>query len=68
MGWEEAFAARVGGHRDQVRKTPSWPRSWANRSLFWLYSRRRMHGPACIFWANLTPVCCRSSVSSGRPR
>jgi hypothetical protein len=22
----------------QVRKTPSWPRSWANFSLLWLYS------------------------------
>ena len=41
----------IGG---QVRKTPSWPRSWANSSL----SRcvfTGMHGPTCIFWANLTP-------------
>jgi hypothetical protein len=30
----------------QVRKTPSWPRSWANFSLSWLYS----HWNA---WANL---------------
>ena len=31
---------------EQVRKTPSWPRSWANFSLLWLYS----HNNA---WANL---------------
>jgi hypothetical protein len=30
----------------KVRKTPSWPRSWVNFSLFWLYSRRNA-------WANL---------------
>jgi hypothetical protein len=30
----------------QVRKTPSWPRSWANFSLLCLYSRRNA-------WANL---------------
>jgi hypothetical protein len=29
----------------QVRKTPSWPRSWANFSLFCLYSHRNV-------WAN----------------
>ena len=31
---------------DEVRKTPSWPRSWANFSLFQLYSHRNA-------WANL---------------
>jgi hypothetical protein len=30
----------------QARQTPSWPRSWANFSLFWLYSHRNT-------WANL---------------
>jgi hypothetical protein len=42
----------------QVRKTPSWPRSWANVSLF-LYGcscvPTAMHGPTCIVWASLTP-------------
>ena len=33
------------GH--QVRKTPSWPRSWANFSLLWLYSHRNAW-PTCI--------------------
>jgi hypothetical protein len=28
-----AAAATMGGHATQVRKTPSWPRSWANFSL-----------------------------------
>jgi hypothetical protein len=32
--------------KEQVRKTPSWPRSWANCSLLWLYSHRNA-------WANL---------------
>jgi hypothetical protein len=30
----------------KVRQTPSWPRSWANFSLLWLYSHRNP-------WANL---------------
>jgi hypothetical protein len=32
---EEASAARAAAQREetQVRKTPSWPRSWANFSL-----------------------------------
>ena len=38
----------------QVRKTPSWPRSWANFSLDHCIPTG-MHGPTCIFWANLTP-------------
>jgi hypothetical protein len=36
------WGARVGCIIDRVpgivRKTPSWPRSWANFSLLWLYS------------------------------
>jgi hypothetical protein len=31
---------------NEVRKTPSWPRSWANFSLLHLYSHRNA-------WANL---------------
>jgi hypothetical protein len=34
------------GAGEQVRKTPSWPRSWANFSLLWLYSYWKA-------WANL---------------
>ena len=30
----------------KVRRTPSWPRSWANSSPLWLHSRRSA-------WANL---------------
>jgi hypothetical protein len=36
----------VGQIVDQVRKTPSWPRSWANCSPVQLYSHRNA-------WANL---------------
>jgi hypothetical protein len=38
-----------------VRKTPSWPRSWANFSPLYSCIPTGMHGPTCIFWANLTP-------------
>ena len=42
----------------QVRKTPSWPRSWANFSLLYLHSPRNAwtnsRGPTRIFWANVT--------------
>jgi hypothetical protein len=34
------------GTTPKVRTTPSWPRSWANFSLLWLYSHRNA-------WANL---------------
>jgi hypothetical protein len=37
------------GTLKQVRKTPSWPSSWASFSLFWLYSHRNA-------WANLRPL------------
>ena len=37
----------------QVRKTPSWPRSWGNFSLYSCIPTG-MHGPTRIFWANLT--------------
>ena len=39
---------------DKVRKTPSWPRSWANFSILPLEFSTGMYGPTCIFWANLT--------------
>jgi Ca2+-binding EF-hand superfamily protein len=45
----------------QVRKTPTWPRSWANFSLSWLYSTG-MHGQICIFWANLTPFSLQRMI------
>jgi hypothetical protein len=54
----------------QVRKTPSWPRSWANVSLFFKpYSHRNAHGSICIFWANLKPFSRPGEVGAGgRPR
>jgi hypothetical protein len=36
----------------KVRKAPSWPRSWANCSNL-PCTPTGMHGPTCIFWANL---------------
>jgi hypothetical protein len=39
----------------QVRKTPSWPRSWANASAYYRCTPTGMYGQTCIFWANLTP-------------
>jgi hypothetical protein len=33
-------------YQAQVRRTPRWPRSWANFSVLWLYSHRNA-------WANL---------------
>jgi hypothetical protein len=38
----------------KVRKTRSWPRSWANFS-FYSSIPPGMHELTCIFWANLTP-------------
>ena len=48
-----AEAADLKAKEAQVRKTPSWPRSWANFSLFSCIPTGR-HGPTCNFWANLT--------------
>jgi hypothetical protein len=36
----------LNGQLSEVRKTPSWPRIWANSSLLQLYSHRHV-------WANL---------------
>jgi hypothetical protein len=38
-------------YHSHLRKTPSWPRSWANFSLLSLYSNK--HARVYIFWANL---------------
>ena len=46
----------------QVRKTPNWPRSWANFSLLSLYIPTGMYGPTCIFWASLTPLSPQTAV------
>ena len=42
----QAWAFDVPRHATQVRKTPSWPRSWANFSFLQLCSHRNA-------WANL---------------
>jgi hypothetical protein len=53
----------------QVRKTSSWPRSWA---YFSLYSSIPigMHGPTCIVWASLTrlPLGGPGHQAHGRAR
>ena len=40
----------------QVRRAPSWPRSWTNFSLLLSCIPTGMHEQACIFWANLTAL------------
>jgi hypothetical protein len=49
----------------QVRKTPTWPRSWANFSLYGCIPTG-MHGPTCSFWANLTPFSLADCLAHGR--
>ena len=49
----------------QVRKTPSWPRCWANFSLYRCIPIG-MHGPTCVFWANLT--ACSLQTDDALPR
>jgi hypothetical protein len=44
----------AGSNGGKVRKMPSWPRSWANFSLYSCIPTG-MDGPTCTFWANLTP-------------
>ena len=42
----------------QVRKVPSWPRSWATFSFFVAMTAiflLEYRGPICVFCANLTP-------------
>ena len=56
---EEVFAAVV----PKVRKTPSWPRSWANFSLLWLCYHRDARANLCILWANLTPLSLKEGVT-----
>ena len=48
-----ALGADLVKAADEVRKVPSWPRSWANFS-FYSCVPTGMHGPTCTFWANLT--------------
>ena len=56
LATEEALHEQLA--RAQVRKPPSWPRSWANFSLLLIYScvPTGMHGLTCVFWTNLTPL------------
>jgi hypothetical protein len=46
----------------QVRKPSSWPRSWANFNLYGC-SPTGMHGPACTFWADLTPFSLQAQAA-----
>jgi hypothetical protein len=50
------------GMGKQVRTTPSRPRSWAKSSLLYSCTPAGMHGPTCIFWANLTPFSLKARV------
>jgi hypothetical protein len=60
---EEAAGAFIKPSSLKVRKTTSWPRSWANFSLFTaVFPQDYNHGPACNVWANLTPSSLQSSV------
>jgi microcystin degradation protein MlrC len=56
------FVPIIGPNIGQVSKTPSWPRSWSNFSL-WRCSQTGMRGPTRIFWANLTPFSLQSTWS-----
>jgi hypothetical protein len=40
---------------NKVRKTPSWPRSWAKVAALYSCFCIGMRGSTCIIWANLTP-------------
>ena len=48
----------------KVRKTLSWPRSWANFSLVSCIPAG-MRGPTCIFWANLTSFSLKHNLTRG---
>ena len=65
----ERFDPAGSGEIDyaQVREMPSWPRSWANFSLYSCVPTG-MHGQTGIVWANLTPFSlqfCRLVMGSG---
>jgi hypothetical protein len=46
----------AGANNHRVRKTPSWPSSWANfEPSFIAVFLLLLHGPTGIFWANVTP-------------
>jgi hypothetical protein len=50
----------------KVRQTASWPRSWANFSPLWLYSRRKAWANLHLFWANLTSFSPKASVAKAK--
>ena len=45
----------------KVKNAPSWPRSVGPTSAFYTYVCAGMRGPACIFWANLTPFLLKGA-------
>jgi hypothetical protein len=48
----------------KVRKTPSWPRSWTDRTAFYNCIFTGMPGTPCIFWADLTPLLPKRTAVS----
>jgi uncharacterized membrane protein YgcG len=71
---EEAAKLRATlARRDQelavhkVRKTPSWPRRWANTSAFYSCIPIEMFGPTYTFWANLTLFSLKRRNSGRAP-
>ena len=60
-----AINSTLGASVLQVSKTPSWPRSWANSRLLWLYSRRN----AWLNWHLLgQPNALLAAEPGGGPR
>ena len=53
LDWFNWFMAARVLPITKVRQPPSWPRSWAT-SAFSCCIPTGMHGPACVFWTNLT--------------
>jgi hypothetical protein len=72
LGWSKDNLRLIADGWSQVRKTPSWPRTWANLRAFYSCISTGMHGPTCIFWANMTAFSLRvrpkSRCSSPRCR
>jgi hypothetical protein len=64
---EFAHALYAAASRCQVRKTPCWPRSRSNFSLLFSCVPTGMHGPTCIFWANLTPFALPAAQRAREP-